>query len=72
MVTSIFDNNTAAGWVQVAIKWNNPMLVCIVYCGQQADTTAGAQTPRHGGSSYLPLNDILPTIAKAMINDIGE
>jgi hypothetical protein len=42
------------------------------YRGQQADGTDGAQTPMHGACSYLPLDDILPPPAKAMINNIRE
>jgi len=71
-VTPIFDNNTAAGWVKAAIKLSNPTLFCIVYRGQQADGTDGAQTPMRGGRSYLPLDDILPPPAEDMIDDIGE
>ena len=29
-VTPIFDNHTAAGWVQVAMKLSNTMLFCVV------------------------------------------
>jgi len=32
-VTLIFDNNTAAGWVKLAMKLNNPRLLCVIYCG---------------------------------------
>jgi hypothetical protein len=71
-VTPIFDNNTAAGWVQAAMKLSNPTLFCVVYRGQQADGTDGAQTPMRGGRSYLPLDDILPPPAEDMIDDIGE
>ena len=71
-VTPIFDNNTAAGWVKAAMKLSNPTLFCVVYRGQQADGTDGAQTPMRGGRSYLPLDDILPPPAEDMINDIGE
>jgi len=49
-----------------------PMLFCIVYRGQQADGTDGAQTPMRGGRSYLPLDDILPPPAEDMIDNIGE
>jgi len=31
--TPIFDNNTAAGWVKVAMKWSNPKLFSFVYHG---------------------------------------
>ena len=71
-VTPIFDNNTAAGWVKAAMKLSNPTLFCVVYRGQQADGTDGAQTPMRGGRSYLPLDDILPPPAEDMIDDIGE
>jgi hypothetical protein len=71
-VTTIFDNNTAAGWVKAAMKLSNPTLFCVVYRGQHADNTVGAQTPMLGGRSYLPLDDILPPPAEDMIDDIGE
>jgi len=71
-VTPIFDNNTAAGWVKAAMKLCNPTLFCVVYHGQHADGTDGAQTPMRGGCSYLPLGDILLPPAKDMIDDIGE
>jgi len=71
-VTPIFDSNTAAGWVKVAMKLSNPTLFCVVYHGQQADGTDGAQTPMRGGHSYLPLDDILPPPTEDMIDDIGE
>jgi len=70
-VTPIFHNNTAAGWVQATKIWNNPTLFCVVCHGQQADCTAGAQTPICGGHSYPPLDDILPLPAEDMIDDIG-
>jgi len=54
------------------MKLSNPTLFCVVYRGQQADGTDGAQTPMRGGRSYLPLDDILPPPADDMINDIGE
>jgi len=72
MGTPIFDTNTAAGWVQTVIKLSNPTLFCIISHGQQADGTAGAQTPMCSGRSYLPLHDIVPPPAKDMIDDIGE
>ena len=72
MLPQCFDNNTAAEWVQVAMKLCNPMLSCVVYHGQQADGTDCAQTPMHGGRSYLPLDDILPPPADDMIDDIGQ
>jgi len=71
-VTPIFDNNTAAGWVKEAIKLSNPKRCCVVECGQQADGTDGARTPMRGGSSYRPLDAILPPQAERMIDDIGE
>jgi hypothetical protein len=33
-VTTIFDNNTAAGCVKVAMKSSNSMISCIIYRGQ--------------------------------------
>jgi hypothetical protein len=71
-VTSIFDNNTAAGWVKGAIKLSNPTLFCLIYHSQQADSTDGALTPMRGGHSYLPLNNILPPPAEDVIDDIQE
>jgi hypothetical protein len=32
--TSILDNNTATGWVNVAMTLCNPMLWYVFYCGQ--------------------------------------
>jgi len=71
-VTPIFNNNAAAGWVRVAMILSNPTLFNVVYRGQQADGTAGGQTPMCGGRSHLPLDDILPPPAEDMIDDIGE
>jgi hypothetical protein len=71
-VTPIFDNNTAAGCVKAAMKLSNPPLVSVVYHGQQADRTDGAQTPMRGGRSYVPLDDILSPPAEDVIDDIGE
>jgi len=67
-----FLNNTAAGWEKAVMKLSNPMLLCVVYRGQQADGTAGAQTPISGGCSYFALYDILPPPAEDMIEDMGE
>jgi len=69
-VNTIFHNNTAAGWVKAVLKLTNPMHFRVVYCGQQADSTAGAQTPVHGGRNYLPLDDILPPPAEDIIDNI--
>jgi len=71
-VTRIFDNNTAAGWVNAVMKFCNPTLFCVVYCSQQADGTAGAQLSIHGSCSCLPLDDILPPPAEDMIEGIRE
>jgi hypothetical protein len=71
-VTTILDNSTAAGWIQVARKFCNPTLLYVVYCGQQTDGTAGAQTPMRGGPSYLPQDDILPPPGKSIIDDLRE
>jgi hypothetical protein len=71
-VTSFFNNNTAAGWVEAAMKLSNPMLFRVVYRGQHADGTDGAQMPMGGGCSHLPLDDILPLPAEDMIDNIGE
>ena len=71
-VTPILDNNTAARWVKTVMKFNNPILFGIVYCGKQADGTAGSQMPMYSGCSYVPVDDILPPVAENMINDIRE
>jgi len=71
-VTPIFDNTTAAGQVKVAMKSSNPTRCCVIYCGQQADGTAGAEMPIRGGRSNCPLDDILPPPAKNMMDDIGD
>jgi hypothetical protein len=71
-VTPILSNNTAAGWINVAMKLSSPTHFCIVYCGEQADGTAGAPTPMCGGCSDHALDDILPPLAPDMIDDIGE
>ena len=54
------------------MKLSNPKLFYVVYHGQQADGTAGAQMPMNGGRSYVPLNDILPPPDEDMMYDIGE
>jgi hypothetical protein len=71
-VTPIFVNNTAAGWVKAAMKLSNLTLFLVVYRGQHADGTNGAQTPMGGGRSYLPLDDILQAPAEDMIDDISK
>jgi len=71
-VSTILDNNTAAGWVNAAMKLNNAMPLHVVYHGQQTNGTSGAQTHMHGGRSYLPLDDILPPPHGDMIKDIEE
>jgi hypothetical protein len=71
-ITPIIDNNTAARWVQAAIKLNKQTLFLRHYRGQQSYGTAGAQTPMCGGPRYLPLDDILSPPAKDMIDDIRE
>jgi len=54
------------------MKLCNPMLFCVVYRCQRADVRAGAQTPMHGGRSYLSLDNLLAPPAKDMIDNIGE
>jgi len=54
------------------MKLSNPTFFCVVHRGQQADGTAGAQTPMRGGRSYLPLDDILLPPAKDTMCDIEE
>jgi len=70
--TPIFDHNTGAGWVTAAMELINPTLFCIIYRGQQAASTARAQTPMCGGCSYIPLDDIFPPPAEDEMNNIGE
>jgi len=71
-VTPIFNNNTAAGWVQATMTLGQPKLCCAVCCGQQADGTTGIQTPMGGGRSSLHLEEILPSPVEDMIDDIVE
>jgi len=71
-ISSIFHDNTAAGWVKAVMKVNNRMLFGVIYCGQQANSTSGAQTPLRGGRSYRPLDDIFLPPHKDMIDDIWE
>ena len=54
------------------MKLSNPTLFCVLYRGQQADGTDGAQTPMRDGRSGHHLDDILPPPAEDMIDDIGE
>jgi len=68
----ICDSHSSAGCVKSAIKLNNPRLFWVVYCGQQADGTSGDQTPVPGGRSYHVVDDILPTSAEDMIDDMGD
>jgi len=70
--TAIFEEYTAAGWVQWVMKLDNQTLFCFSYCGQQTDGTSGAQSPMHAGRSYLRLDGILLPPAEDMINDITE
>jgi len=39
---------------------HNPMLLYVIYLAKQANSTSGAQTPLHGGHSYLPWDEIHP------------
>jgi len=70
-VTPIFDGTTATGFVHVALKFNDPMLVWVIYSGQFADSTAGDRMPVCGGRSYLPLGYMLPPADEDMMYDIG-
>ena len=54
------------------MKLSKATLFYVVYCGQQADDTAGLLTPIRGGCSCLPVDDILPLPAEDMIDNIGE
>jgi len=71
-VTTIFDNNTPARWVEVALNLHHATRFCIVYRGQWTDSTSDAQSPMHGGRSYLPLDDNFAHPAEDMIDDIRE
>ena len=71
-VIPIFNNNTAAGWLKAEMKLSKPTLFCVVYRGQQANSTDGAKMPMRGGRSYLPLDDFLPAPAEDMLDNIGE
>jgi len=51
---------------------DNPILVGIIYCSQQADGLLSAQAPMRGGHSYIPCDDTLPTSAKDMMHYIGK
>ena len=54
------------------MKLNSPMIFLVVYCGQQADVTSGAQTPTRGGENNVPLESIPPPAAENMIDNIRE
>lgn len=71
-VTPFFDKQTAAGCVQVAIKFENLMLLYVVDLGKQADGTSDAQTSMHDVSSHLALDYVLPPPADDMVHVIGE
>jgi len=71
-VTQILNKNPAARLVKSVMRLSNPTLFCIVFGGQQADGTSGAQTAMGGGHSNLHPNDILPPPAEDIIDDIGE
>jgi len=71
-VTAIFNNITTAGSVKTVMKLYNTIPFCLVYCGQQADSTAGAQTLKRGGPSYSSLDDINWPPADDIFDDIGE
>jgi len=66
-----FENNSAARWVKSGMRWNNPVLLCIIYRGQQANGISGAQTPIHASRSQHPLDDIHTPQADDIINQIG-
>jgi len=70
--TLIFDINTAARWVKVRMNLINPMLFCVVYHSQQADSRAGTLTLMCGGHSYVLLDDIVPPPAEDMTDNIEE
>jgi hypothetical protein len=60
------------GRVNAVMNLSNPTHVCVVHCRQQADSTAGAQTPMRSGHTYRPLADILLPPAEERIDDIEE
>jgi len=51
---------------------NNPKLVCVSDDGDQADSTTSTQTPKHGGCTYCPQDDILRPPAEDIMEDIRE
>jgi len=51
---------------------SNPTLFCVIHGAQQADGTAGAQTPMCGSRTNLPPDDIRLPPAKDMMNDLRE
>jgi len=71
-ITRLFDTKAAAGLPNAAMKLYSLMHFCLVYHGQHADGTSGAQMPMCGGSSYHSLDDIFPPSAEYRIYDIGE
>ena len=54
------------------MKLSNPVLFCIACCGNQADSTSGAQTLMRGGRNCLPLASILPPQAENMMDYNGK
>jgi len=48
------------------------MHFCVIDCGQQADGTAGSQTPMLGGRSYFALDEILPPPGQDRTDSTGE
>jgi hypothetical protein len=54
------------------MKLNNARQFGVIYHGQQADGTAGAQTPMCGGRSYLRQGVILLPPPKDIIYNIRE
>jgi len=70
--TLILDISPAARCVMAGIKFINPTIFWLLYHGQQAKGTSGAQTLMRGGRSYDPLDVILPPPAQYIIDDIGE
>ena len=68
----MFNYTTAARLVKAAMNLSSPTLFCVIYCGQQANSTAGALVPIRGGGSDLALDDARTPTTKELLNDIAE
>jgi len=54
------------------MKFHNKELFSVIYWGEQAYRTCGAQTPVHGGRSYLPVDAIFPPPVEDVIDNMGD